>query len=64
MTTIRDTTSNPKGTRSVPIAALLRANAPVKSVCNGLAAVSGSLLGWTLMRHRSSDVVNGVVGCY
>ena len=64
MTTIRNTTSNPKGTKSVPVAALRLANAPVKSVCNGLAAVSGGLLGWTQLRLRSSDAVNGVVGRY
>ncbi|MFM7555369.1 MAG: hypothetical protein ACKPAH_08760 [Verrucomicrobiota bacterium] len=64
MTTIRTTTSNPEGTKFVPVAALRLANAQVKSVCNGFAAVSGALLGWTLLRHRSSDAVNGVVGRY
>lgn len=64
MTTNRNTTSNPNGTKSVPVAALRLANAPAKSACNGFATVSGALLGWTLLRHRSSDAVNGVVGRY
>ena len=62
MTTIRNTTSNPECTKFVLATALRLANAPVKRVCNGFVAVSGGLLDWTLLRHRSSDAVNGVGG--
>jgi len=64
MTTIRNTTSNPECTKFVLAAAIRLANAPVKRVCNGFVAVSGGLLDWTLLRHRSSDAVNGVGGRY
>lgn len=55
MKAIRNNTSKMECTLCVPFVAHQKANAAGKNVCNGFVSSFGTYLGWTLLRHRSSQ---------